>query len=161
MFDKMSKEHVKEVIDIFNYYVENSFSAYPEDKLPYEFYNKFLEMINDYPAFVIRRKNIEKIIGFCFLTQYNPFPVFRKTAKITYFLDKDELGKRLGKQVLEKLEKEAKKRGIKILLADISSENFMSIKFHQKNGFQECGRFHNIGYKNDKNFDVIWLEKKL
>ncbi|WP_425489243.1 N-acetyltransferase family protein [Alkalicella caledoniensis] len=32
---------------------------------------------------------------------------------------------------------EAKERGIKRLLADISSENTSSIKFHEKNGFAE------------------------
>lgn len=32
------------VMDIFNYYIENSFSAYPERKLPYEFFDTFLNM---------------------------------------------------------------------------------------------------------------------
>jgi L-amino acid N-acyltransferase YncA len=29
-------EDRKSIIDIFNYYVENSYAAYPETKLPYE-----------------------------------------------------------------------------------------------------------------------------
>ena len=161
IFNQMLEEHAKEVIDIFNYYVENSSAAYPESKVPYEFFNKFLEMTNGYPAFIIKKGDMEKIIGFCFLQPYNPFPVFKETAKITYFLDKDELGKGIGKEVLIKMEEEAKNMGIKQLLADISSENFISIKFHRKNGFNECGRFHNVGFKFDKNFDVIWMEKIL
>ena len=161
IFDFMTEKYEKEVIDIFNYYVENSFAAYPELKLPYEFYNKFLEITRGYPAFVIKKKEIGNVIGFCFLRAYNPFPVFKETAEISYFIEKNEVGKGIGKKALEKLEEEAKKIGIKTLLADISSENIQSINFHKKNGFIECGRFHNVGKKHGKNFDVVWMEKAL
>lgn len=71
------------------------------------------------------------------------------------------MAKGVGKQALEKLEGEAKKIGIKKLLVDISSENIQSINFHKKNGFVECGRFHNMGKKKGKYFDVVWMEKNL
>jgi len=160
-FERMPQDYSKEIMDIFNYYVENSYAAYPESKLPYEFYTRFLDMTKGYPAFVIKNKDIKKVIGFCFLRAYNPFPVFKETAEITYFLDKNEIGKGIGKEALNKLEQEAKKIGIRRLLADISSENIQSIHFHKKNGFIECGRFHNIGKKKGKNFDVVWMEKTL
>lgn len=157
----MTQEYSKEVMDIFNYYVENSYAAYPESKLPYEFFNKFLEMTKSYPAFVMKNKDTDKIIGFCFLHPYHPFPVFQQTAEITYFIEKNEVGKGIGKKALEKLEEEAKLIGITQLLVDISSENKQSINFHKKNGFKECGRFHKVGKKKGKNFDVVWMEKPL
>jgi L-amino acid N-acyltransferase YncA len=160
-FDVMTKEYSKEVMDIFNYYVVQSFAAYPESPLPYEFFNKFLELTKGYPAFVIKNVESGKIVGFCFLRAYNPFSTFRETAEITYFLEKDEVGKGIGKKALEKLEGDAKKIGIKRLLADISSENQQSITFHKKNGFKECGRFLKVGKKNGENFDVVWMEKTL
>ena len=158
-FDVMTKEYSKEVMDIFNYYVENSFAAYPETTLPYDFFNKFIELTKGYPAFVIKNKTNKKVVGFCFLHAYHPFSVFRETAEITYFLEKDEVGKGIGRQALQKLEEEAKKMGINKLLANISSENSYSIEFHKKNGFIECGRFHHIGRKKNRHFDVVWMEK--
>ncbi|HIH00029.1 MAG TPA: N-acetyltransferase [Thermoplasmata archaeon] len=160
-FDAMTKEHSKEVMDIFNHYVVHSFAAYPESPLPNEFFNKFMELTKGYPAFVIRYIESGKVVGFCFLRAYNPFPVFRETAEITYFLEKEEVGKGIGTKALEKLEEEAKKIGIKTLLADISSENTQSIVFHKKKGFRECGRFHRVGKKKGKSFDVVWMEKTL
>jgi phosphinothricin acetyltransferase len=41
----LTKDSQKEAIDIFNYYVENSFAAYPEQKLPYEFFDHFLKCV--------------------------------------------------------------------------------------------------------------------
>jgi L-amino acid N-acyltransferase YncA len=161
LFEKMTQEYSKQVIDIFNYYIENSYAAYPESKLPYEFFNKFLEITKGYPAFVIRNNDSKKVIGFCFLRAYNPFPVFKETTEITYFLERNEVGKGIEKIALKKLEEDAKKIGINNLFAHISSENIQSINFHGKNGFKECGRFHNIGKKKGKNFDVVWMEKTL
>lgn len=160
-FEIMKPEHGKDVMDIFNYYIENSYAAYPEVPLPYEFFNKFLELTKGYPAFVLKNDDLGKVVGFCFLRSYNPFPVFRHTAEITYFIEKDEVGKGVGTKALEKLEEEARERGIRKLLADISSENLQSIQFHKKNGFTECGRFHAVGQKKGKDFDVVWMEKTL
>jgi phosphinothricin acetyltransferase len=85
--------------------------------------------------------------------------VFRETAEISYFLDVNETRKGIGKKALALLEGEGSKMGIKHILANISSRNKQSIGFHLKNGFAECGRFHNIGCKKDEYFDVVWMEK--
>ena len=158
-FEQMSQEHENEVMSIFNYYVENTFYAYPENKLPNQFYSRFLDIAKAYPAFVI--KSEEQIIGFCLLRPYNPFPVFKETAEVSYFIKKEYTGKGVGTTVLKKLEESAIDMGIKRLFADISSENKQSIEFHKKNGFVKCGHFKNAGKKFDKYFDIVWMEKEL
>ena len=62
-FVKMDYEHGKEIMDIFNYYIENSFAAYPSKKMPQEYYGKIIEVTNGYPAYTIKLNN--KIVGFC------------------------------------------------------------------------------------------------
>jgi L-amino acid N-acyltransferase YncA len=159
LYEKMLEKHRDDVMKIYNYYIENTFSAYPDKILPGEFYNKILEMTNGYPAFVI--KIDEKVVGFCFIRAHNPFPTFKECAEITYFIEKDYTGKGLGKAALDKLEAEAKNMGIKNILASITSENEQSLSFHKKFGFVECGRFIGIWKKWDKYFDIIWMQKKI
>lgn len=160
-FEPMTEEHGREVMDIFNYYVENSYAAYPEQSLPHQFFGMFLEMTRGYPAYVIKNNDSAKVVGFCFLRAYNPMPAFRETAEISYFLDKEEVGRGIGREALGLLEREGGKMGIKYILANISSRNKQSLDFHSKNGFAECGRFLNIGRKKGKNFDVVWMEKEI
>lgn len=160
-FERMAAEYGKEVMEIFNYYIENSFATYPDSKLPDEFYGRFLEMTKNYPAYIIKRRDSCAVIGFCFLRAYNPFPAFKHTAEISYFIDKDEVDKGIGKKALKNLEQDAKRLGIKILLASISSRNTPSIVFHEKNGFNECGRFYGIGEKKGQVFDQIWMQKNI
>jgi L-amino acid N-acyltransferase YncA len=159
IFESLEPFHQQEVMDIFNYYIENSFAAYPETKLPYSFFNKFVEIAQSFPAFVLKTEN--KVAGFCFLRAYNPFPAFNETVEISYFIAPEYTGKGLGKIAFEKLEQEAKKKNMKTILASISSKNMQSIAFHTKMGFNECGRFRQIGKKFGKYFDVVWMMKSI
>lgn len=150
----------KSIIDIFNFYIENSFAAYPENKVPYEIFDTFKEMSEGYPRGTIKDET-GKIIGFGMLRRYNPIPVFSQTAEVTYFIHPDHTGNGLGKMLLEFLENEGHKRGIINILASISSLNPGSIAFHVKNGFVECGCFKKAGKKKGRLFDVIWMQKMI
>ena len=56
-FSPISSEDREAVIDTFNYYIENSFAAYPETRVPYEFFEFFLQVTSGYPNAVVRDEN--------------------------------------------------------------------------------------------------------
>jgi phosphinothricin acetyltransferase len=147
----------EQIIDIFNYYVENSFSAYPEQKPGFDV---LLNMCQGYPT-VVARDQENQIIGFGMLRPYSPFPTFSQTAEITYFLKPGFTGKGIGRTILEYLISKGREKGISSVLASISSLNEGSINFHVKNGFSECGRFRDIGRKRGKTFDVVYFQRML
>ena len=39
-FEKLSMEHKYPVMEIYNYYIEHTFAAFPGNKLPSNFYEK-------------------------------------------------------------------------------------------------------------------------
>ena len=150
----------RSVIDLFNYYIENSFAAYPEKCVPYEFFGLFMNACREYPT-VAAKDASGALLGFGMLHAHNPMPAFSQTAEITYFITPGMTGRGLGSRMLEHLEAEGKKRGISCILASISSLNEGSIRFHRKNGFTECGRFRRVGKKNGVIFDTVWMQKLL
>lgn len=156
----ISNEDREAIMDIFNHYVENSFAAYPEIRLPYQAFDMLLQMTNGLPTGTIKDQS-GNILGFGILRPHNPMPTFSRTAETTYFIHPDYTGKGLGKMLLGFLERGAIEKNIKNILANISSLNPISIKFHQKNGFIECGRFIKVGKKNGKEFDTVWMQKTL
>lgn len=160
-FEPLAEQHAVAVMEIFNYYIEHSFAAYPESPLPIPFFSKLLEMNQGYPAYTVVDGMNDSVIGFCMIRPYNPLPTFRETAELTYFIDRQFVGKGIGKTVLAKLEEDARSRGIRNLLANISSKNEQSIAFHHRQGFKECGRLVGIGKKKGEAFDVVWMEKRL
>ena len=136
-FEKLGNKHQKEVMDIFNYYVENSFAAFAEHRLPDIFFEKILEKIQDYPAYAIKESDSGATAGFCYLSPYHPLPTFRHTAQISYFILPHYTH------------------------ADISSKNPQSISFHEKFGFTPCARLEKVGHKFGEDFDVIIMQKNL
>ncbi len=148
------------VIDLFNWYIEHSFAAYPQDPVPYGFFRMFQEIMKNYPA-IAARSGDGTLAGFGFLHPHNPMPTFAHTAEVTYFLRPECTGKGLGSRMLAWLEAEGKKRGISCLLASIASLNEGSIRFHARHGFAECGRFREVVKKRGRLFDTVWMEKRI
>lgn len=160
LLSPITQSDQKPVIDLFNYYVEKSYAAYPEQRVPYEFFTLFMNACKDYPSVAIRGAG-GALIGFGMLHSHNPLPAFSHTAEITYFIQPEMTGRGLGSEMLAYLEAEGKKRGISRILASISSMNEGSIRFHEKNGFTECGRFRGVGRKKGIYFDTVWMQKSI
>ncbi len=159
-FCPVSETDREEVIDLFNYYIGHSFAAYPEQEVPYGFFDLFREACGQYPSAVARLPD-GTLAGFGLLRAHNPMPAFRHTAEITYFLRRALPGNGLGSEILARLEREAKNQGITSILASISSLNEGSIRFHAHHGFSECGRFAGVGIKKGTVFDTVWMQKFL
>ena len=156
---KADEQDSGSISNVFNYFVENSFASYETSKVGPDFYSKMKACSPQYPFYVIEASNL--VIGFGFLRPYRSSETFRRTAEITYFILPEHTRKGLGKKLLQVLEKEANEMGITTLLANISSLNNQSLKFHGKNGFRRCGAFRKIGTKFGKDFDVVWMQKSL
>jgi phosphinothricin acetyltransferase len=84
----------------------------------------------------------------------------RQSASITYFIHPEFTGMGIGTAFLEHLLEAGSALGITNFLAHISSLNTGSIRFHQRHGFTECGRFIDVGRKLDQSFDMVWLQRR-
>ncbi|MDD1728554.1 MAG: N-acetyltransferase family protein, partial [Methanospirillum sp.] len=124
----------EEIIELFNYYVENSDAAFPENPVPVGFFEQIRSLLPHYPT-VTAKDTDGIVIGFGMLRPYNPMPGFRQTAVISYFIHPRYTRMGIGSQMLLFLEDNAKENGIISILAEISSRNTGSIRFHEKNGF--------------------------
>ena len=158
--EPISVDDREPILRIFNYYVENSFAAYPENRVPDSFFDGLMKKAKGYPTVAVKDEG-GTILGFGLLRAHHPMPSFSHTAEITYFVRPEHTGKGIGGLMLEYLVEEAKKKGISSILASISSLNEGSVRFHRKHGFVECGRFRQVGRKKGKFFDVIWMQKML
>jgi phosphinothricin acetyltransferase len=143
---------------IYNHFATNSFAAYPSRPIDKTFFERFKAMAVGYPFYVIETPE-KDVIGFGQLRPYHPADTMRQTAEITYFILPEHTGHGLGTRLLLMLEDEARHRGIKNILASVSSLNAQSLSFHLKHGFAECGRFRCVGIKFNEEFDVVWMQK--
>jgi phosphinothricin acetyltransferase len=158
--EDMGEEHREAVIDVYNYFIENTFAAYPEETVEYQFFDYFIGMTKGYPAIVVKN-DAGVVVGFAFLSAVSIAETFQNTAGISYFIMPEYTRHGIGRTILDRFEAEAAKMEIESILAHISSLNPDSVKFHERNGFVECGRFQNVGTKFGRSFDVIWMQKRV
>ncbi len=158
LFEGFKLEHQENVIRILNYYIRETTSAYREHEVDNEYFLNFMSNNENHCGFAVKDDQ-GMIVGFCTLEPYMPISTFSEVAEPMYFIHPKHIGKGIGTVILKRLEDEARKRGVRKLLVDISSENIKSIRFHKKNGFVECGKLQNIGKKFDRYFSLIMMEK--
>lgn len=157
---RVRAEDSQSVISVFNYFIENSFAAYPEKKVGYGFFERLKQMTEGFPFYVVET-NRGELAGFSLLRPYHVIETFRRTAEVTYFILPMHTGRGIGTRILNRLIEGAREKGNDNLLASISSLNERSINFHKKNGFKECGRLVRIGKKFGKDFDEVWMQKSI
>lgn len=155
--ETMTEVHRHAVIDIFNYFVKHTWAAYPEEPVGSGFFDYLLQVSRGYPACVVRDTTGD-IAGFALLRPHLPSAAFERTAETTYFLLPEHTRRGIGSLILGRFIAEAKTIGVETVLANISSRNEVSLQFHRKMGFRECGRFSRVGRKFGEDFDVVWMQ---
>jgi len=149
------KSDLKIIRSIFNYYAENSYAVYSENK----FKKSFVEQIVKNARVLLILQVGEAVAGFGYISPYKPFKNFAKTGVLTYFISEEFTGKGYGRILFDNLIEKGMKSGISNYLAHISSLNEPSLKFHWKLGFEEVGRFKHVADKFGQAVDIIWVQK--
>jgi L-amino acid N-acyltransferase YncA len=82
--EPISSEDREPIVEIFNFYVENSFAAYPENRVPTEIFDVLMEACRGYPAFVAKEAG-GRVLGVGVLRPHHPMPA--SAAEISIFID--------------------------------------------------------------------------
>ena len=156
---KVNDSDAEDIIYILNHYITTSFAAYQDYEVGSDYFDVLKKVTNGLPFYVCEYEN--NIIGYAMLKKLNEGNVLSKTAEIAYYIIPEYINQGIGKSFLKVLEQEAVKCGIVNILANVCSLNLPSIIFHEKNGFEFCGKFINTGTKFGIDFDMIWNQKQL
>lgn len=159
-FKPIEKTDLTQVVDIYNYYVENTTATFHLEKVS-EYEMEATLSLNHpiYKSFVILANN--QICGFCYIGQFRKKEAYDISAEITLYIKHDYTGKKIGIEVLEFMEKVAKEMGIKNLIGVITSENSSSLKLFERCGYFKCGHLKNIGIKFGRALDVVSYQKEI
>ncbi|WP_159476296.1 GNAT family N-acetyltransferase [Dyadobacter sp. 3J3] len=148
-----------DILEIVNYYISETTYHFSDQPIGISsIYDLILQETN-LPRYVIEEEG--KIIGLGYAYDFRSENTFSETAKLTYWLKPAVTGKGIGKELYRILENKLIRLDYKNILVNVSSENLVSLNFHKKSGFVECGNFKGIANKKGQYFDIIWLQKTL
>jgi L-amino acid N-acyltransferase YncA len=159
-FSDLTAPDLELVKEIYDYYIENSTSTYYTEKISIGELKEFIPVEHKkYKSFIIKVDN--EPCGFCYISQYKKRQAYDRTAELSLYLRPEYSGKGIGKSVIEFLEKTAQNNGISVLIGIISGDNESSIKLFEKNGYEKCAHYKQVGEKFGKVLDVVSYQKIL
>lgn len=159
-FEKMNKEFVPEILDIYTYYVLNSTATFHESPLTIDEMQE-LVIFDDpkYDAYAILEGN--DICGYVILTQYKKREAYRFTGEVTIYLRPGCIGRGVGSLAIGFIEDVARQKGFHSLVAIICGENAKSIRLFERNGYVKCAHFKEVGMKFGRWLDIVDYQKIL
>ena len=161
--NNFTKNEISKALEIYNYFIENSFSNFEEKKLSKSKFNLLLKQVkkNRLPFILGIKEN--EVIGLAFVNKFREKSGYRFSYEHSIYVDPDYINNGYGNKILKELVKICKKiTKIKNLIAVIGGKNnFASIKIHKNNGFQYIGTIKKAGFKKNKWVDSIYMQKRL
>ena len=160
-------EDAPALLDIYGYYVEHTAITYEYDVPALsDFQDRIRHTLEKYPYLVAQKE--DHIIGYAYASAYHPRAAYGWNAEMTVYLDHNERGHRVGQKLYTLLEQLLQEQGIVNALALITPPMteedetvYASMHFHEKMGYELAGRIKNSGYKFDRWFDTVTMQKQL
>ena len=157
----------QKLLELYAPYVENTAITF-EHIVPTveEFANKINHILTKYP-YLVATEN-EQIVGYAYAGIFRKQAAYNWAVEVTIYVrqDKKQLG--IGKNLYKTLETILAAQNVLNLNACIAyldnDDEYLtkdSVHFHEHVGYKLAGRFRQCGYKFERWYDIIWMEKHI
>ena len=153
------------LLEIYSYYVENTAISFEyETPSLEEFENRMKDIMERYPYLVIVRDG--RIMGYAHARPFVKRAAYDWSCEVTIYLDNSAQKCGFGRMLYEALENRLRDMGLTNIYACVGlpekEDEYLtnnSADFHKHLGFKEVGRFYKCGYKFNRFYHMIWMEK--
>ncbi len=157
-FVEMSDPFLNDAAEIYNHYVRNTTVTFHTEEMTGEEMKDILYQHDTlYVSYAIL--NDGKFVGYAYMAPYKKRQAYRVSSEVTLYIKPECCAKGIGSHALTLLEANAKKKGIRTLLAVVCSENAASIKLFLKNGYEKSAHLKEVGMKFNRLLDIVILQK--
>ncbi|MGN0633231.1 MAG: GNAT family N-acetyltransferase [Oscillospiraceae bacterium] len=164
--ERAYEEDAAKLLEIYAPYVEETAVSF-EYKVPSveEFAERIRTVSSKYP-YIKAVDNNGEILGYAYAGAFKGRSAYNWSVETTVYVRNDRRQSGIGRALYECLEKSLQQMGVLNLNACIAftaePDEYLtndSMLFHQKLGYELVGTFHKCGYKFNKWYDMIWMEK--
>jgi len=164
---EVSIKDAPRLLEIYSYYITDTAITF-ETEIPSleEFQGRIKNITKRYPYLVFEENG--QVMGYSYAHAYYGRKAYDWCVEMSIYLHKDYRGKGAGSLLYKKMQECLKAMNIINLYSCITRTDKdneyltnASVRFHEKEGFKEIGRFKACGYKFNHWFDTVWMEKDL
>jgi len=153
MIRPVTLQDAPDIVAIYNEYIAHSTITFDMNPLTaQEMQQRISEISQRYPYFVYEEDGI--VEGYCYAHAWKEKEAYNRTLETTVYLSPAFTGKGIGRELMQRLTDECRRRGVHALIACITSENTASCHFHASLGFRQVSSFKEVGMKFGRWLDV-------
>ncbi len=154
----MAEEYLPAVTDLYNHYVLHTTATFHAKALTVDEMRDIVFFENPrFKAFVILRSGV--VCGYAIAAPFKSREAYGETAEVTVYLKPEVTGRGIGSRAVELIEDYAATNGFHALLALICGENSQSIRVFERNGYEKCAHYKEVGKKFGRRPDVVAYQK--
>ena len=147
------------ILEIYNHAVLNTTATYDYEPRSMEQRRAWYEAHEQCGLPILVAVHPEAgVIGWSSLNNYHDRPGYRHTCENSVYIAANWRGCGLGGRLLAPLVVSARELEKRVILAVIDAQNAVSIRLHERHGFQIAGRLNQVGYKFNRWLDVVIME---
>ncbi len=169
MFRKVSVDDAAELIKIYKPYVEGSAVSFELEVPTVDEMKEMIENVSSKYPFIVATDEEGKILGYTYANEMRTRQAYNWSVEVTIYVDINNHLQGIGKRLYYRLEKTLREMGIlntyaSIVTTDNDEDPYLtmnSISFNERMGYHTIGTFHQIGYKFNRWYDVVWMGKML
>ena len=124
-------------------------------------------MLKHYPYLIA--EDADSAVGYTYAGKFRPREAYQRSVETSIYMRRDFRGKGVGRRMYNALAEILKLQNIYNMNACCAATPNpddlyvppTSIKFHERVGFKQVGRFSNCAYKFGNWYDMVWMERIL
>lgn len=153
------------LLDIYTPYVENTAITFEYDVPSVEEFTSRIEhTLKKYPYLVAEENG--KILGYAYASPFHDRPAYDWAVETSIYVDQKIKHRGIGRKLHDALENALRDQGILNMNACIAyppeeDEHLdkNSVEFHAHMGYRLVGEFYKCGYKFNRWYNMVWMEK--
>ena len=111
--------------------------------------------------YLVAERN-RRIVGYCYASPFRTRSAYRFTLEDSIYIDAAEVGRGIGRALLEPLLARSTELGYRQMVAVIGgSDTVPSIRLHERLGFVRTGMLPAIGFKFGRWIDTVLMQRAL
>lgn len=146
-----------EVNAIFNYYVAHSTCVWRTAPCTEAERTAWYEEHNASMPVLVAESDDGSLIGWCSLSSFRTAYTLAGTLEDSLYVHHDFHRRGVGSLLLAELIAEARRNGLRSILANISGDQTPSIRLHERFGFRKAAHLRQVGRKFDQWLDAVYL----
>ncbi|MBR1939053.1 MAG: N-acetyltransferase [Spirochaetales bacterium] len=158
-------DDARELNSIYSYYIMNTAITFEYELISDEDFKKRMEKTMErYPYLVLEENG--KIIGYAYADTFKGRKAYDWSVESTIYIDRNMKKHGYGKKLYDELFSRLKDMGIQNVYACIGvpeeDDEYLdhnSVSFHEHIGFAQVGKFNLCGYKFNRYYSMVWMEK--